>query len=180
MWVWCQQAICSMPSVQQQKTLVLKRPVLFAEQINPVSLPSVVLHDQGCRRQKLPVQSNTMVLDRWWHGAPKYRVWNLFALKLAANAVRTEPVTRGHVVSSPWPIEQQRWELFEVELTLRPASEPAQSYNNPALKWQRRIPISQSRLVQDCVVSSADDEDGKNRTGQLEPHASSSTDEHQK
>ena len=71
MWVWCQQAICSMPSVQQQKTLVLKRPVLFAEQINPVSLPSVVLNDQGCRRQKLPVQSNTKVLDRWWHGAPK-------------------------------------------------------------------------------------------------------------
>ena len=60
LWVWCQQAIWSMPSVQQQKTLVLKRPVLFAEQINPVSLPSVVLHGQGCRRQKLPVHSNTI------------------------------------------------------------------------------------------------------------------------
>ena len=117
---------------------------LFVEQINPVSLPSVVLHDQGCRPQKLPVQSNTMVLDHWWHGAPEFRVCNLFALKLAANAVRTEPVTRGHVVSSPWPIEQQRWKLFEVELTLRPASEPARSYINPALKWQRRIPISRS------------------------------------
>ena len=103
----------------------------------------------GMSTTELPVQSNTMVLDRWWHGAPKYRVWNLFALNLAANAVRTEPVTRGHVVSSPRPIEQQRWELFEAELTLKPASEPAQSYNNPALKWQRRIPISRSRLVQD-------------------------------
>ena len=100
-----------MPSVQQQKTLVLKRPVLFAEQINPVLLPSVVLHDQGCRRQKLPVQSNTKVLDRWWwwwtDTSLRYRHWRMCFERLLQAFARWQPGISFDIGAQP--ILEYRW-----------------------------------------------------------------------
>ena len=157
----------------QRKTLARTKPVLIAERPDHAFLLNGEKRDLGRWPQMWPTLSNMTVLGHWSNDLPRDRVWTWFSLQLATSEARIAPVSRDHVVPNPRPSEQQHWWCANVEAG-KCAKTELQYSNREILRAET---VLQWRHVPDYVLSIANDEDGRSRSWQLEPHELSTWDE---